>query len=99
MMGKRGDSEFLDKFRDMLETEHQEITIQDTSYFYDADVFNECERTGSALLTLDAWKDVHPALITISLEEKFANPYGIIYGKNCTEDMRGFIDIIKKFEK
>lgn len=95
MMGGRGDSEFLDKFRDRLEAEHPQIHIQDTPYYYDADVFNECEQTKSALLTLDAWEDVHPALITIPLAEKFANPYGIIYAKNCTAEMGQFIEFIK----
>lgn len=95
MMGKRGDSEFIDKFRDRLETEHPEIMIKNTSYFYDADIFNECERTGSVLLTLDAWKDVHPSLITIPLKEKVSNPYGIIYAKNCSDEMKEFIEVIK----
>lgn len=95
MMGKRGDSEFLDQFRDRLETEHPQIHIHDTPYYYDTDVFNECDKTKSILLTLDAWEDVHPALITIPLAEKFANPYGIIYAKKCSGEMKQFIERIK----
>ena len=63
MMGRRGDAEFIDKFRDRLEAEHPQIHIQDTPYYYDADVFNACQQSGNALLTLDAWADVHPSLI------------------------------------
>ncbi|UWD50097.1 LysR family transcriptional regulator [Clostridioides difficile] len=95
MMGRRGDSEFIDKFRDILETEHPQIHIQDTSYYYDVEVFNECEQTGSVLLTLDVWEDVHPSLITIPLTEKFANPYGIIYSQDCTNEMKQFIELIE----
>lgn len=95
MMGRRGDSEFLDRFRDRLETEHPQIHIQDTPYYYDAEVFNTCEQTGNILLTLDTWKNVHPSLITIPLAEKIGNPYGIIYGKNCTEEMKKFIELIQ----
>ena len=61
--------------------------IQDTDYYDDVDVFNECEQTGAVLLTLDAWEEVHPSLITIPLTEKFANPYGIIYARNCTDSI------------
>lgn len=94
LMGRRGDSEFLDKFRDMLEIEHPQIQVQDTDYYYDEEVFNECEQTGSVLLTLDAWEEVHPSLITIPLKERFANPYGIIYARNCTDEMKSFIELI-----
>ena len=95
LMSRRGDSEFIDKFRDMLEIAHPQIHIQDTDYYYDIDVFNECEQAGSVLLTLDTWEEVHPSLNTIPLKEKFANPYGIIYSQNCTDEMENFIKLIK----
>ena len=95
MMVKRGDSDGLDILRDMLETEHPEIHIVDTPFFYDADVFNTCEYTNSVLLTLEAWTDIHPSLVTIPTDWHYTVPYGLLYAKKPSKDVLAFLEAMQ----
>ena len=94
MMCKRGDAERLDILRDLLEKEHPQIHIIDTPFFYDAEVFNKCEYTGSVLLTLETWTEIHPTLVTIPVEWNFTTPYGLLYAKKTSKDVMAFLDAI-----
>lgn len=58
-------------------------------------MFNKCEENGSFLVTLECWKDVHPAFRTIPLDSGETLPYGILYSKTPTDDALQFINIIK----
>lgn len=96
MMVKNGDTEFIDHFQDMLKMTHPQILIEEADYYYDMDTFNTCEQTGHLLLTLDAWADIHPSLITIPVEWDCKVPYGILYAKNPTEEVERFLQIIQR---
>lgn len=96
VMVKSGDTELLDDFHDMLKTKHPQIRIEEAGYYYDADTFNACERDGSLLLTLDAWADIHPSLVTLPIDWDGLISYGILYAKNPDDRVRIFIDIIRK---
>ena len=94
MMVKRGDTDFLDRLRDMLETKHPQVHIVDTPFFYDAEVFNKCEYTGSVLLTLETWADIHPSLVTIPTKWDYTAPYGLLYPKKPSKDVLAFLEAI-----
>ena len=96
MMIKRGNSPVIDGIRDYIVNEHPAIKIEDTPYSYDIDVFNRCEQSGAVLLTLDSWKDIHPALVTIPTECDCTLPYGIMYPLNPSEGAKLFLEAIKK---
>ncbi|RKJ51763.1 hypothetical protein D7Y05_01485 [bacterium 1XD42-54] len=53
-------------------------------------------RTGALLLTLDAWADIHPFLITLPVRWDYKVPYGILYSKEPSEDVEGFLDVFKR---
>ncbi|MBP1737196.1 MAG: LysR family transcriptional regulator [Oscillospiraceae bacterium] len=91
MMGAHGDTPELDNLRDMIEREHPQISIMDTVHFYDAEVFNTCEHLNSILLTLDAWQDVHPSLITIPVDWDYTVPYGLLYSKMPSRNVTAFL--------
>ena len=95
MMVKSGDTELLDHFHNMLNMTHPQILIEEAGYYYDMDTFNSCEQTGSLLLTLDAWASIHPSLITLPVCWDYKIPYGILYSKQPSEDIKNFIEIIK----
>ncbi len=97
MMVQSGDTEFIDQFYDMLKRTHPQIFIEETGYYYDMDTFNTCEQTGHLLLTLDAWADIHPSLITIPLEWDCNVTYGILYSKKPTAQIEKFIKILKEY--
>lgn len=92
-----GDTLQLDEFREKLKMTHPQILFEDAHYFYDLETFNTCEVTGSLLLTLDTWSDIHPSLITLPVEWNFTVPYGLLYSPNISEEATEFLDIIKKF--
>jgi DNA-binding transcriptional LysR family regulator len=98
MMVKRGDTDVLDKLREMLEAKHPHIHIIDTPFFYDAEVFNASELSGNVLLTLDAWTEIHPSLVTIPVEWNFTVPYGLLYTKNPSKDMLDFLEAVKHIQ-
>lgn len=95
MLVRRGDSPVLNRLRDEIETKHPKINILDIPHFYDTNIFNECEQTGCIMETLDIWKDVHPAIVTIPMEWEYKMPYGIVYAKQPSEQMQAFISIIQ----
>lgn len=95
MLVKRGYSNILDELRDEVEQEHPKVKISDIEHFYDTDIFNRCEQSGFIMESLDIWKDVHPSLKTLPMNWNYKIPYGIVYSKNLSEQMRLFIEQIE----
>ena len=91
-----GDSEQNQKIVNKIKSNCKDVEIFDAPFFYDIDVFNKCEENGSLLVTLECWKDVHPAFKTIPLDSDETLPYGVLYSKTPTDDVLKFIDIIKE---
>ena len=93
IMGKRGDAPAVDAVRDEVER-HPAIHIEDTSQFYDMEVFNRCAQTHHVLLTLECWSEVHPGLVTLPVDWDFRVPYGVLYAKDAPEDILRFLTLI-----
>ncbi|MRN56917.1 LysR family transcriptional regulator [Paenibacillus monticola] len=91
-----GKSAVIDGIRDFLIVNHPKIKIKDVPRFYDIDVFNRCEQSDTVLLTLDAWVDIHPSLVTLPSDLDFTMPYGLLYPLNPSEDVKSFLEIIIK---
>lgn len=96
IMVKRGDTELLDHFHDMLKMAHPQILVEEAGYYYDMDTFNTCEQEGALLLTLDAWSGIHPSLITLPVKWDYKVPYGILYSRKPSDEVKAFIEIIKE---
>ena len=96
---KGGDAVQLDEFRDKLKMTHPQILLEDTHYFYDLETFNACEATGSLLLTLDAWADIHPSLITLPVDWDFTVPYGLLYAPKISDEAAAFLSIIIQYHQ
>lgn len=95
MMVPEGDSGVNDQIRAMLRSQHPGIRIEDTSQFYDVSVFNRCAETGKPLLTLECWKDVHPALKTLPVEWDYTIPYGLLYSLHPPEDVERYVEAVR----
>lgn len=96
MMVQRGDSPVNDRIRDDLEKCHPAIRMEDTPRFYDISVFNRCIETGNVLLTLECWRDVHPALVSIPVNWQYRSPYGLLYTLDPPEDVKRFVRAVKE---
>ena len=94
MMVKEGDSSSVDAIRAEIRL-HPEIHIEDTPQFYDISVFNRCEQTHSAMVTIECWKDVHPALVTIPVDWDHPISYGILYPLHPSSDILDFLQAVK----
>lgn len=92
---KRGMSGVIDAVRRKLQAEYPRIRLEDSPRYYDIGVFNRCEETGELLLTLDAWKDVHPALKTVPVDLDYVVPYGILSPLRPNEAVRAFLSVIE----
>ena len=86
----------LDAFRDKLKMTHPQIIQEDAHYFYDLETFNSCEATGSLLLTLDAWVDIHPSLITLPVDWDFKISYGLLFSRSISKNAADFLEIIRE---
>lgn len=93
---KSGDALHLDKLREILKMTHPQIILEDAPYFYDLETFNACEVTGSLLLTLDAWADIHPSLVTLPVEWDYTVPYGLLYSPELSDEAAAFLKIIQQ---
>lgn len=99
MMVAEGDSGVNDFVRNDLKRNHLAIQIEDTPHFYDISVFNRCAETKNVLLTLECWKDVHPALVTIPVNWDYSIPYGLLYALDPPEDVQRFVSIVQDLNK
>ena len=88
------DTERLDHFQDVIQLTHPQIIIQEADYYYDVDTFNACEQNGTLLLTLDAWAEVHPSLVTLPVDWDYTVLYGILYAKEPTDEVTRFLQIL-----
>lgn len=75
---------------------HPQIHIADAPQFYDIEVFNQCEQSQNLMVTIECWKDVHPALVTLPVDWDHPIPYGILYAKEPDADVTHFIETVKK---
>ena len=92
---KRGETERLDHFQDILRLTHPQIIVEEADYYYDLDTFNACEQNGALLLTLDAWAEIHPSLITLPVQWDYTVPYGILYAEEPSQEVLQFLQILK----
>lgn len=99
MMVKRGDSAVNDFLRNDLELHHPKIHIEDTTQFYDLSVFNHCAETGKVLLTIECWQEVHPGLVTVSVNWDYSIPYGLLYSFDAPDDVLKFVNAVKSIKK
>lgn len=94
MMVKAGDSGVNDFIRNDLTRHHPEIQIEDTSQFYDLDVFNHCAESNKVLLTIECWQEVHPGLVTIPVAWEYEIPYGLLYSPDAPADVLRFVELV-----
>lgn len=96
MIMRRGTSAINDRIRDDILSGYPQIHMVDIPPHYGMRTFNRCMEAGAILLSLTCWKDVHPGLATIALEEEYTLPYGILTARNASPDVQAFVAAVQK---
>ena len=92
----RNSCEPIDHVRDLIENDYKAIKLTETSPYIGVDTFNDIAAEKYAVITLDWWRDVHPAVNVIPLREGGKCPYGLIYAKDHDEQTEKMLKIIKE---
>ncbi len=95
MMVPGSDSPLVRKIREEIKAMHPLISLVTSPTHYDITTFNACEQAGYLLPTYRVWSDVHPSMATIPVKWPWTMPYGLVYSKRPSEDMRAFAQAIK----
>ena len=78
LMMHRGWSHYVDRLRDDLWENHNQIHIVDFD-FYDVDIFNRCENKNDVLVAVENWSNVHPLLKIIPVDWDYCIPFGLLH--------------------
>lgn len=100
LMVERGDTIYIDRLRDELETAHPQIHIHDVPS-YDISIFNYAATTGHPMITADIWSEIHPSLVTLPCDwgGDYSVPYGLLYAKEPAAHVREFVEIMTSLIK
>ena len=93
MLVPRGVTPQIDGVRD--EAGRRGVTVVDGPPFYDVTTFNEVERKGVLLVTLQMWGDAHPGLVTLPMEWDVTLPYGLLHAAEPAPAMRAFLEVLR----
>ena len=94
MLMHRGWSNYVDKLRDDIWTNHNKINIIDFD-FYSVDVFNQCQNSNDILMAIDAWSSVHPLLKIIPVEWEHTIPYGLLHSTHPSDNVNKLLNAIQ----
>lgn len=95
LMMAAGYSPANDIIRRDVKSKNYDILIEDIPPHYTIETFNLRAEKNIPLLSLECWDNVHPAMISVPLKEKYTIPYGIVTDKNVSPKLREFIEILK----
>lgn len=93
-----GNNAIIHDIREFLVKNHPQIRIKDIPRLYDLEVFNRCEESNTVMLTLEAWADIHPSLVTVPSDLDFVVPYGLLYPLHPSDEVNQFLGIIKEMQ-
>ena len=88
-----GVSEEMDAFRRDLQR-FPTVQIIDSPY-YGVDTFTLCEMNPYVLITQAVYADIHPNLVTISLDTDYTMPYGLMYPNDPSPATRRFLQLVR----
>lgn len=95
MLMHRGWSHYVDRLRDDIWENHNQIHIVDFD-FYNVDTFNRCENSNDILMATSAWTNVHPLLKIIPVAWERSIPYGLLHSRQPSETVQRFLSAVQK---
>jgi len=95
MLRQAGSSPINNRIRRDIGRRYPGINLVDVDSDYNVTIFRRAVERNCLLLSLDCWDRVHPDMKSIPLAEKYDLPYGIIYSRTPTENMKAFLSTIE----
>lgn len=96
MMMEPGHSPANDQVRQRIAQSSPGTHIIDTANFYDMDLFNRCAERHGMMLSLNLWKNIHPALVHIPLDVPETISCGFLYADVPSPETQEFLDAVQK---
>lgn len=93
MFIKKGWNRYLDAMRKILAAGGVKIIDFD---FFGLNAFNRAVKENIPIVSIDGWESIHPLLKNVSIDRDDRIPYGIMYSKNPSRQVRKFIDIVRE---
>ena len=94
LMMRREWSHYVDRLRDDLWQNHDQINIVDFE-FYNMSIFNRCENSNDVLLAIPGWASVHPLLKVIPVEWDHSIPYGLLHAPHPSGTVKRFLAAVQ----
>lgn len=70
--------------------------ILNIANLYDIELFNQCAEQHGLMISLDLWKNIHPALVHIPLDVPETIPCGFLYADTPSPETQEFLDAVQK---
>ena len=90
MLIRRGWNGEMDCLRDRIAAGYPDIEIEDFEQ-YRADAFNRAADEGRAIVSLDLWRDVQPALVTLPVDWDLSVSYGVLHAPEPSSQVAEFL--------
>lgn len=87
---------YVDEMRESLTK--QNIKIKDFDFFC-LSAFNRAVQENTPIIAIEGWENIHPLLKIVPVEWHCDIPYGIMYSKEPSSQVKKFIDIVKRITK
>lgn len=100
IMPEKGLGTGTDQIFENLQSFHPQIHLLQIPY-YQYETFNQAVCTNALLLSTSCWKTVHPMLQWIPVDWPYTTAFGILYGKDPSEQVKSFVEYLQnmKLEK
>lgn len=96
MLIKEGWNKYVDEMR-MYAVKHG-VKVTDFDFF-SLNVFNRAVKENVPIIAIEGWESIHPLLKIIPVEWDYTIPYGIMYSREPSDQVKRFIGIIQKINK
>ncbi|MCM1289407.1 MAG: LysR family transcriptional regulator [Corallococcus sp.] len=93
MLIKEGWNKYVDEMR--VNAINDGVNVVDFDFF-SLNAFNRAVKENVPIMAIDGWESVHPLLKIIRVEWEYTIPYGIMYSREPSNQVKKFIDIVQK---
>ncbi len=93
---RAGWNKYIDELRERLTG--SDVTVKEF-HFYCLSAFNRALQENTPIIAIDGWENIHPLLKIIPVDWDCEIPYGIMYSKTPSPQVKKFIEIVKSITK